>query len=56
MRMQRLYYELELGLRIAAGLLLTFAAGLVLLAAEVRFGTQAEVLNSLNSFRVLAIM
>jgi hypothetical protein len=36
---------LELGLRIATGLLITFAAGLVLLAAEVRFGVQPEALN-----------
>jgi hypothetical protein len=36
---------LELGLRIATGLLITFAAGLVLLATEVRFGVQPEALN-----------
>jgi hypothetical protein len=43
----------ELGLRIATGLLITFAAGLVLLAAEVRVGAQPE---TLNYFRILATM
>jgi hypothetical protein len=33
---------MELGLRIATGLLITFATGLVLLAAEVKFGTRVE--------------
>jgi len=35
-------HEMELGLRIATGLLITFATGLVLLAAEVKFGTRVE--------------
>ena len=43
----------ELGLRIATGLLMTFAAGLVLLAAEVRFSAQPA---TLNYFRILATM
>ena len=42
---------LELGLRIATGLLITLAAGLVLLAVEVRFGVPPE---TLNYFRFLA--
>jgi hypothetical protein len=33
-------HGIELGLRIATGLLITFATGLVLLVAEVKFGTQ----------------
>jgi hypothetical protein len=40
---------IELGLQIATGLLITFAIGLVLLAAEVRFGTRVEALNNPNT-------
>jgi hypothetical protein len=40
---------IELGLRIATGLLITFATGLVLLAAEVKFGTRVEALNDPNT-------
>jgi hypothetical protein len=40
---------IELGLRIATGLLIAFAMGLVLLAAEVRSGTRVEALNNLNT-------
>jgi hypothetical protein len=46
---QVLNHRIELGLRIATGLLITFATGLVLLAAEVRFGTQGEALNNPNT-------
>jgi len=42
-------HRIELGLRIATGLLITFAIGLVLLAAEVRFGTRAEAPNNPNT-------
>ena len=42
-------HRIELGLRLATGLLITFAIGLVLLAAEVRFGTQVETLNNPNT-------
>ena len=42
-------HRTELGLRIATGLLITFATGLVLLAAEVRFGTRVEALNNPNT-------
>jgi hypothetical protein len=39
-------HGIELALRIATGLLITFAMGLVLLAAEVRFGTRVEAPNN----------
>jgi hypothetical protein len=42
-------HGIELGLRIATGLLFTFAIALVLLAAEVRFGTRVEALNNPNT-------
>jgi hypothetical protein len=40
---------IELGLQIATGLLITFAMGLVLLAAEVRFGARVERPNNPNA-------
>jgi hypothetical protein len=50
---QVLNQKIELGLRVATGALITFAAGLVLLQAETRFGAQVE---ALNCFRLLATM
>jgi hypothetical protein len=42
-------HRIELGLRLATGLLITFAIGMVLLAAEVRFGARVEGLNNPNT-------
>jgi len=42
-------HGIELGLRLATGLLITFAMGMVLLAAEARFGARVEALNNPNT-------